>query len=172
MTVSASVTDPATMTVTDLLDHIEARFQEAHRQLLPELVALARKVERVHHDVADAPLGLAEALERLGLALDMHMDMEAHVLFPAMRHNLHSTVAHPIALMRSEHEGYEQEIAAVAALAHHGVVPEGACGSWQRLYAGVAALCATLREQIRIENEILFPRFEIAAATRCTCAHG
>ena len=163
---------PETMNVTDLLAHIEARYQEVHRKLLPELIELARKVERVHHDVAEAPLGLADALDNLSLALDMHMDVEEAVLFPAMRDKAASAVAHPMAMMRSEHQAYSAELDRIEELAHGFCPPEGACGSWRKLYQGASELCASLREQIRLEDKVLFPRFDVLAQTRCTCAHG
>ena len=162
---------PDTMSVEDLLGHISDRYQEAHRQSLPELITLARKVEQVHAEVAEAPNGLADALERLSLELDMHMQVEEKVLFTAMRQKIGGALAHPIAVMRGEHKDYAAELDKVQELAHDFVPPIGACGSWRRLYAGVAELCALLREQIRLENEVLFPRFEISQ-TRCICAQG
>ncbi len=168
----APASDPSMMTVKDLLAYIASRFQEARRREFPELIMLARKVERVHRQAAEAPLGLADALDRFALELDLHMEVEERVLFPAMLRNMDSAIAHPIALMRSEHEGYEADIAKVEELTRGFSLPQGACGSWRRLYHGVARLCAELREQIRIENDILFPRFEVRATSRCTCAHG
>jgi regulator of cell morphogenesis and NO signaling len=163
---------PETMNVPDLLALIEERYQAAHRKSLPDLIELASKVERVHHDVADAPLGLADALDRLSFALGLHMEVEEKVLFPAMRGNATEAVAHPIAMMRSEHETYLAELDAIQALAHGFEPPEGACSSWRRLYQGVAELCTSLREQMTLEDKVLFRRFELMAPTRCTCAHG
>ena len=60
----------AALNVAALIDHIVSRYHEIHRQELPELLALARKVERVHHDVPEAPLGLADVLERLSAELE------------------------------------------------------------------------------------------------------
>jgi len=162
---------PETMDVRTLIAHIAAGYQQVHRKVLPELVELARKVERVHHDVPEAPIGLADALERIALALDLHMQEEEKVLFTAMRQGIGSAMVHPISVMRAEHEGYATELDGIAEIAHGFVAPEGACGSWRRLYAGVADLDATLREQIRLEDKVLFPRFEVQAQTRCTCAH-
>ena len=73
------------MRVGDLIDYILAHFHARHRAELPDLVALARKVERVHHDVSEAPLGLGDALERIRDDLEWHMQKEEQVLFPAMR---------------------------------------------------------------------------------------
>lgn len=162
---------PDAMSIEDLLAHIAGRYQEAHRRTLPELIELAQKVERVHHDVADAPLGLASALDHIAAELEMHMEEEEKVLFAAMRANAGGTLSHPIAVMRDEHQGYAAELDKVKELAHGFVPPPGACGSWRRLYVGVAELDTTLREQMRLENEVLFPRFEMSQ-TRCICAQG
>ncbi|MFN4142839.1 hemerythrin domain-containing protein [Aestuariivirga sp.] len=163
---------PDTMDVESLLDHILAAYHQKHRAELPDLVALARKVERVHHDVPEAPLGLGDALEHVAADLESHMQKEEQVLFPAMRQGLGGALAQPISMMRSDHEDHAQCIAEIERLTRGYAVPAGACGSWQRLYAGVESLCAELREHIRIEDDILFPRFEILGHTRCTCAHG
>lgn len=165
------VTDPAKLNVSDLIDHIVARYHDAHRRELPELVALAEKVERVHHDAAAAPLGLAAALSRLSAELDMHMNKEEQVLFPAMRHGVTETIARPIAVMRHEHDGHGEIVAEIGRLTNNCKVPEGACGSWQRLYAGVGKLCNDLASHMAAENDVLFPRFELAAKGGCICAH-
>lgn len=159
------------MSTEDLIALIAGRYQEAHRRVLPELIELARKVEHVHHDVPGAPLGLADALEHVSLELDMHMQVEEKVLFRAMQHEIGSALAHPIGVMRAEHRDYAAELDRVQDLAHDFVPPVAACGSWRRLYQGVAELCTALREQIRLENEVLFPRYESGPAVRCTCAH-
>lgn len=163
---------PETMNVEGLIGHILSNFHEKHRAELPGLAELASKVERVHHDVPEAPHGLAAALERIAREIDAHMMKEEHVLFPAMRQGAGHALAAPIAVMREDHAHHEQDIAELHALTNDFKLPEGACGSWTRLYAGVAGFCGDLREHMRLENDVLFPRFEVLAKTRCTCAHG
>jgi len=162
----------AALSVDALIDHILTRYHEIHRHELPQLIELAKKVERVHHDVAHAPLGLAEALRQIAIELDAHMKKEEFVLFPAMRNGLQEGISNPIAMMRHEHDVHDQSIRRIEELTGGFAVPEGACGSWQRLYAGLTKLCSDLREHIHAENDILFPRFELAAKGRCICAHG
>ncbi len=163
----------AAMNVAGLIDHILSRYHAIHRQELPDLVALARKVERVHHAVPEAPLGLAEVLERLSAELEAHMRKEEFVLFPAMRQGVKEGILQPLAVLRHDHDDHAETIRLVEERARGFALPEGACGSWQRLYAGARKLCADLREHIRVENEVLFPRFELAAAApRCICAYG
>jgi regulator of cell morphogenesis and NO signaling len=165
-------TNPATLKVPALIDHILARYHAIHRQELPELIALAHKVERVHHDVADAPLGLASALEQLLTELNQHMRKEENILFPAMRRGAGNGILAPIAVMRDDHSAHIDAFAEIEAIARNFVIPEGACRSWQRLYAGASKLSDDLREHIHIENDILFPRFEVAAKPGCTCSQG
>ncbi len=40
-----------------LIDHIYRDFHERHREQLPELIRLAQRVESVHGDRADCPIG-------------------------------------------------------------------------------------------------------------------
>lgn len=168
----SGVTDPAALNVSDLIDHILDRYHETHRRELPELFALAQKVERVHHGVAEVPLGLAAALSRLSIELGMHMQKEEQVLFPAMRSGVTAAIAHPIAMMRREHDSHAEAFAEIERLTNNFQPPEGACGSWQRLYAGLAKLRGDLDAHVASENDILFPRFEVAAKGTCICAHG
>ena len=45
---NSQVTDWSAATDTALVDHILARYHAVHREQLPELIRLARKVEQVH----------------------------------------------------------------------------------------------------------------------------
>lgn len=149
-----------------LIDHILARFHETHRAELPELLRLARKVERVHADHPQAPLGLADELHRLGLELESHMQKEELVLFPLMRECASDDktaappmIRHPIAQMRHEHDEHGRHLKALRALAHDLILPDGACRSWQALYAGLGKFIDDLMEHVHLENNLLFPRF-------------
>ena len=69
----------------ELTRYIEARYHTHHREQLPELAALADKVEAVHADGADVPAGLAAILRRMISEMEVHMKKEELILFPAMR---------------------------------------------------------------------------------------
>lgn len=156
----------------DLIALIERDFHAVHRAEIPPLVELARKVERVHADVAVAPKGLAVALEEAQRDLDLHMKKEEMILFPAMRRGGAEGLVNPITVMRSDHKDHLETISRLEDLCHGFALPDGACGSWRALYAGVSKFCADLREHMHLENDILFPRFELSAPHRCICAHG
>jgi len=150
---------PAPEESAALIDHIVARYHETHRQELPELIRLARKVERVHGEHPQAPRGLADLLEQVREELEAHMAKEEQVLFPLLRQGGHPMIGHPIAQMRHEHDHHGEQLRRLEALAGGFVLPEGACRSWQALYGGVAKLADDVMEHIHLENNVLFPRF-------------
>lgn len=144
---------------TALINHIVTRYHDTHRAQLPDLAALALKVERVHADVPAAPLGLAALLQHLIGTLDVHMKKEELILFPAMRAGGGPGVANPIAVMRADHDDHVAEIAQIRALTDNLTLPEGACRTWTALYDGLQVFVDDLDAHIRLENTILFPRF-------------
>lgn len=154
---------------TALVDHILERYHETHRRELPELIRLAEKVERVHANHPEAPLGLADALGLMARELETHMMKEEAVLFPMMRLGPHPSIAHPIARMRLEHDDHGERLREIERLYRAGAVPDGACGSWRALYAGVKKLADDLMQHIHLENNVLFPQFatELPATPLC-----
>ncbi len=157
MTDAAPTDDPAALT-----RHIETRYHQRHREQLPELAALSAKVERVHADDPRAPAGLAALLQKLIGELEVHMKKEELILFPAIRRGGVS-VREPIAAMRADHDDHSAEIAEIRRLTGGLSLPAGACRSWTALYDGLGAFVADLEAHIRLENDVLFPRFEAAA---------
>jgi regulator of cell morphogenesis and NO signaling len=65
--------------------------------------------------------------------------------------------------MRHDHDGHGESAQALRELTRDFTPPDHACGSWRRLYAGLAQLAADLEHHMRLENDILFPRFESGA---------
>ena len=43
-------------------------------------------------------------------------------------------------------------------------LPEGACGTWAALYAGLEEFINDFEEHMRLENDVLFPQFERGVA--------
>lgn len=144
-----------------LIDYVLERYHQTHRRELPELIRLAEKVERVHATHAEAPIGLAAALQAMAAELETHMQKEEAVLFPMMRLGPQPMIAHPIARMRLEHDDHGVRLREVEALYRNGALPAEACGSWRALYVGVKKLADDLMQHIHLENNVLFPRFAI-----------
>ncbi|MGX0877813.1 regulator of cell morphogenesis and NO signaling [Roseovarius sp. MBR-154] len=144
-----------------LIEHILTRYHEMHREDFASLMPLADRVERVHAGDPDAPTGLADAIRTLAQEMEDHMTKEEMVLFPAMRAGGGPGIEHPIAVMRADHDDHVENIALIRRLTNDLTPPDHACGSWRSLYGGVATLFDDLAAHIALENDVLFPRFEM-----------
>ena len=151
-------TAPQTPDANVLIDHILTRYHAVHREQLPELIRMARRVEAVHRDNPDVPHGLADHLALMEVDLLEHMEKEEEVLFPAIE-DASAGLEGPIAVMRDEHTGHGEHLERLAELTRDHQPPQGACNTWRALYAGTAQLTNDLISHIHLENNVLFPRF-------------
>jgi len=167
-----SDTLPETPTPAALIDHILTRYHAVHREQLPELIRMARRVEAVHRDHPQVPVGLADLLEQAEGELLEHMQKEEEILFPALKGGQSALAAYPILVMRDEHTSHGEMLEQLMALTHDAVPPAGACNTWRALYAGIGQLGDDLINHIHLENNVLFPQFEAAKATGGGCGGG
>jgi regulator of cell morphogenesis and NO signaling len=153
-----------------LIELVLSRFHAVHRQELPELIRLARRVEAVHRDHPDCPHGLAAFLEETAGELEEHMMKEEAILFPMIQAGHGAMAVMPISRMRHEHLEHGERLEILARLTTDFTPPQGACTTWRALFAGCAKLDGDLREHIHIENNILFAMFDgDAAPDACGC---
>lgn len=115
------------------VDHILQRYHNVHRAQFEELVPLAQKVAQVHADTF--PAEIAGLLADMRDELLMHMMKEERMLFPMINQGVGRGAAMPISVMMHEHEEHDRAIARLKELTGNFHAPEGACGSWTRLYA-------------------------------------
>jgi regulator of cell morphogenesis and NO signaling len=141
---------------SDLIEYILNRYHARHREQLPELIALARKVENAHTGHADCPTGLADLLHDVLQEIESHMRKEEQVLFPMLARGHGKMAGGPITVMRMEHEHHAQALRQLQELTHGMALPEGACNSWRALYLGLAEFREDLITHIDLENDILF----------------
>ena len=73
-------------------------------------------------------------------------------------------------MMRHEHTDHGAALEHIAELTHDMTPPAEACNTWRALYAGLNQLRDDLISHIHLENNILFPMFENAAASSGGCA--
>ena len=143
-----------------LTRYIEERYHARHRKQLPPLVAMAEMVEDLHRCDAGVPDGLADLLRRMIGEMEVHMKKEELILFPAMRAGGGPGIKNPIAVMRADHDDHEESVAEIRRITGNLVLPEGACRSWTALYEGTQKFLDDLDAHMRLENDVLFPRFE------------
>lgn len=141
----------------ELIEHIIRRYHVPLREEVPRLCALARRVERVHHEKPDCPHGLADHLEDMREAVEAHLDKEEQILFPMIRAGQGHVAHMPVQVMVQEHHDHAANLERVRRLTHDLRLPDSACATWQALYRGLADLELELMEHIHLENNVLFP---------------
>jgi regulator of cell morphogenesis and NO signaling len=155
---------PAPEATGALIDHIIARYHEVHRRELPELIKLAKKVEAVHAHHPQPPRDIAATLNAIQTELEKHMQTEETEFFPLMKKQDAAGSQLAIPQLRHDHDQHGELLRRLEALTNGFVLPEGACRSWEALWAGGSKLVDDVMEHIHLENNVLFPRFEGRAA--------
>ncbi len=148
----------------ELIEYILQRFHERHREQLPELIRLARRVEQVHGDRPDCPNGLADHLEAMFQELLSHMMKEEQILFPMLLRGQNRMAQPPMSMMRFEHDQHGEALAMLASLTNDITAPADACNTWRALYAGLIELREDLMQHIHLENNVLFLNAEHTAS--------
>ncbi len=155
-----TATPAAPQETGELIAHIQTRYHDVHRKQIADLIELSQKVESVHVNHPKVPAGLARTLQRFLAKLDVLMQKQETVDFPALQEKTPKQLALSIRNMRHDHDEYAFFLDRVAQLTDDLTLPEDACASWKSLYADLAMLNADLIEHIHLENNVLFPRFE------------
>lgn len=125
-----------------LIETLEQRFHEGHRRDLPRLVAQARPVSAA----------LADHLQAMARALELHMFKEEARLFPTLLQGGHSLAGLLMDDLRREHRAHEEAVGTLLALMAREPLPDALCAALQHFVAELA-------EHVRLEDERLFPLF-------------
>jgi regulator of cell morphogenesis and NO signaling len=142
----------------ELVDHILARYHAPLREELGRLLAMAEKVERVHHEKPHAPHGLAKHLRQVVDAVEDHLQKEEQILFPAIQAGHGQSLSMPVHVMEQEHDDHGASLRRTRALTRDLTPPQDACTTWRALYLGLEELERELMDHIHLENNVLFPR--------------
>ncbi|MCA9750560.1 MAG: iron-sulfur cluster repair protein YtfE [Gemmatimonadetes bacterium] len=154
----APAVDWTTRPLDELVRHIVGHYHEPLRDELPELVALARKVESVHRDKASVPRGLADHLIVMEREVREHLAKEEQVLFPLILAGHGADAGAPVQMMETEHQDHGRNLAHVREITGDLTPPADACTTWRALYLRLATLESELMDHIHLENNVLFPR--------------
>ena len=146
-----------------VVEHVLARYHAVHRAQFPEMLRLARKVERVHADAPGCPAGIADHVAAMAQELESHMRKEEDVLFPMIARGHGAMAGAPITVMRMEHDDHGVALRRMEELTDGITAPRAACTTWRALYAGLRTFRQDLMAHIHTENNILFERFAPAA---------
>lgn len=135
-----------------------SRYHAELRVELPELIALADRVEREHRDDALCPTGLRAHLEEMHQRVLDHLAKEERVVFPMILEGHGARTGGPVRVMELEHDEHLTNLARVRQMTHNFTASARASAEWNALYVRLGHLEAELLEHIALENTVLFPR--------------
>ena len=144
--------------LAEIVDFIVGHYHRRLREELPQLLAMAERVEQRHADKPNRPQGLAAHIAHVHLAVLDHLEKEEQILFPMLKSGRGAMAAGPVQVMELEHDDHAANLRRTRQLAHDLVPPEEACNTWRALYLRLAEFEAELMEHIHLENHVLFQR--------------
>ena len=162
--------DPATLSLSRLVQHIVRVHHLCVRQELPRLAEMALKLAATRGDRAPELGKVAELIEKLRGEMNTHIQKEEQVLFPFISqmdqesiiayppsHACFRSVTHPIFMMEQEHESAHHIVAELIRLTNHFEPPSWACATHIVLFSGLREFEADLKQHVHLENDVLFP---------------
>jgi regulator of cell morphogenesis and NO signaling len=153
-----------------LCDFIVNTHHSYVRNNLPDIVAYADKVRKVHGGRHPELLEIWQLVSEVNTEMMAHMVKEEKVLFPYIHElvsasgnaSVHAkelgSVKQPIQLMEMEHEVVGEHLAKIRELTRNFTLPEDACASYSLLYRMLDAFEDDLHLHVHLENNILFPK--------------
>ncbi len=151
-----------------LIEHIVESYHEPLRQELVRVIELADKVARVHGENHPEMIKVKEVLADLRTQLELHMQKEEMILFPAIVRieaggdpqfvGCGGGIEQPIDVMTQEHEVAGDALGTMRQLTHEYTPPSDACNTFKVLLHSLAKFEAQMHEHVHKENNILFPR--------------
>ena len=163
--------DPATLSLARLIQHIVRIHHNCVRQELPRLAEMALKLAATRGDRAPELAKVAELIEKLRGEMYTHIQKEEQVLFPFISqmdqesivayppsHACFRSVTHPIFMMEQEHESADHIVAELMRLTNHFEPPSWACATHVALFSGLREFEDDLKQHVHLENDVLFPR--------------
>lgn len=163
--------DPAILSLGRLMQHIVRVHHQRVRQELPRLAEMASKVAAKRNDLAPELAKVSALIEKLRAEMYAHIQKEEQVLFPFIAqmdqessvaypagHACFRSILHPIFMMEQEHESVDHLAAEIDRLTNHFETPAWACATHTALFSGLREFEADLRQHVRLENDVLFPR--------------
>ncbi len=149
--------EPRFLSTAELVAHIVESHHAYLRGALPYLVPLAAKVANVHGDHDPRLRDLRAEFFELRETLDEHLDDEEQRLFRGVV----SDAPDPelLAGMHDEHREVKRALGRLRALSDGYTPPSWACNSYKKLLAELRALDEDLVQHMRIEDDVLAPRF-------------
>lgn len=158
----------------DLIQHLLGSYHSKMKTDFEDILPLFEKVARVHGDKHPELIQAFHYFQHLANHLSVHLKKEEDILFPMFidfengKSDFPKAVFQgPMSVMLSEHDSDSNLMAEIEKMTNHFVLPEGACRSYQALFAKLQQFDVELKSHMEIEEQILFPRFASADKGAC-----
>lgn len=149
---------------TELTQLVETRYHDRHRAQVAKWVPLAATVERVIIDQAEPPAGLKGLLTQTQVELEALFQKEEVILLPAILAGQAPAPEPVIVMTWAGHDNRGQNAKKIWRLTSRLTLPLNACRGWMALATGLGGFLDNLQAHIRLENYMLFPKFQSAGA--------
>lgn len=158
---------PASLSLPELVDHIESTHHVYLKEELPRLRAMTERVASVHGESDPRLARVRELYHGLADELSAHLVKEEQMLFPMIRELAASegvpafhcgSIQNPIRQMEVEHEGAGEALASLRELTDGYQAPDWACNTYRAMLEGLERFEADTHQHIHKENNILHPR--------------
>lgn len=156
----------ATLSLTELANHIEQTHHAYLHSELPRLERMVTKVAAVHgekeprlHQIKDIFLDVSQELET-------HVRKEEQILFPMIRQLDASAIApqfhcgnisNPIRQMELEHDEAGVALGQLRQLTDNYTPPDWACNTYRAMLSALADFEQDMHQHVHKENNVLFP---------------
>ncbi|MBS2005022.1 MAG: iron-sulfur cluster repair di-iron protein [Candidatus Obscuribacterales bacterium] len=155
-------------TLKQLVDHIVSTYHFPLREELVRIDKMAQKVAKVHGERHPEMKELANVFSQFKTELEMHMQKEELILFPAIvssetgdRPQLFGCgggIENPIKVMLQDHDDAGDTMKKMASLTNNYVAPADACNTFRVLLDSLKRFEIEMHEHVHKENHVLFPR--------------
>ncbi|MFO0787897.1 MAG: iron-sulfur cluster repair di-iron protein [Pirellulales bacterium] len=159
--------DAASMSLTELADHIEQTHHAYLRAEFPRLLRMTERVASVHGDKDERLAAIRDTVKALVNELSSHLMKEELVLFPIVRRLDASdvpvvshcgSIGNPIRQMEHEHQDAGGALGQLRSLSDDFTPPEWACNTYRAMLDALAHFEHDMHQHIHKEDNVLFPR--------------
>lgn len=157
--------------LAELVTHICMKHHKFTQQEILRLNTLFEKVCSVHGKNHPELHKMQHVFQGLGEELAVHLMKEEKILFPYIVRVEESVIQkepllpspfgsmqNPVSMMEHEHAEALDALRVLEEFSTNFAAPADACVSYRALYQALREFETDLREHIRLENDILFPR--------------
>jgi len=161
----------ASWTPHTLISYIVENHHAYVREALPVLLRHTRKIADVHGERHPELIHIARLIERVAAEMAEHMVKEEQILFPfiaklseaagsgePLPQPSFGSVENPIRMMEHEHRFVGDAMAEIRSLTDGYTQPDNACSTYRVCFQELEAFEGDLHAHVHLENNILFPK--------------